>query len=106
MPITWRGKEVTAAIAAKAVAGLSEIDLRIETEAKKQLYPGHGKRTGFLQRSIAGEDATQDGTWVRGKVSVRGVTYALVIERRYGYMQEAVRIVKPQALAILRKHMT
>lgn len=86
------------------VSALTEIDLRIETEAKKELYPGHGKRTGFLQRSIQGEPATMQGSRIRGKVGTKGVRYAARIHQRYHYLERGVERVRPQVQAILRKH--
>lgn len=105
MPIKWLGQQVTAEIAQRAVDALTEIDLRIESEAKQQLYEGHGKRTGNLQRAIIGEAATQQGSRVVGVVGVKGVPYAMRIHDRYGYITEAVDQVKGQALDIVKKHM-
>lgn len=92
-------------IASGLASALTEIDLRIETEAKKELYRGHGKRTGTLQRSIQGAPATVQGNRIRGKVGTKGVRYALRIHKRYGYLAEGIKRVRPQVQAILKKHM-
>jgi len=50
--LEWRGPLLDKELEAVAREALTEIGLRIEAEAKKELYPGHGKVTGTLQRSI------------------------------------------------------
>ena len=102
--LDWKGDEVYAKIAQAAVDALTEIDLKIETRAKQELYPGHGKKTGTLQRAIQGEPGRIDGTRARGKVGVKGVPYSLRIHKLYEYIYAGLREVKPQAVAILRKH--
>lgn len=102
--LNWRGKETAAAIAERAAAALTEIDLRIETAAKAELYPGHGKRTGNLQRGIQGEPGRVEAGRVRGSVGVKSVRYALRIHTRYHYITNALDQVRPQALSILSKH--
>lgn len=91
-------------IASRLVAALTEIDLRIETEAKKELYVGHGKISGNLQRSIQGEPATIQGNRVRGKVGTKGVKYALPVHRKYKYIHTGVERLRSQAMGIIRKH--
>jgi hypothetical protein len=91
-------------IAEKLKDALTEIDLRIETEAKAELYPGHGKITGFLQRGIFGEPARIEGKRIRGRVGTRGVRYALPIHRRYKFLTKGLERIKPKALDIVRKH--
>ncbi len=100
----WRGPEVEAAVTANIVAGLDGINLRIETAAKAELYPGHGKRTGTLQRAIQATPARVVGNRVVGSVGVKGVRYALRIHARYGYIVAGLRQVQPNAAAILRSH--
>jgi hypothetical protein len=97
-------KQLRPQIIAGLKLALTEIDLRIETAAKAELYPGHGKITGFLQRSIFGEPARVEGGRVKGRVGARGVRYALPIHRRYKYLHKALEKVRPQAPAIVRKH--
>src|SRR5215203_3322470 len=104
MPLTWNGRQVTQQITQALVEALTEIDLRIETAAKSELYPGHGKRTGTLQRGIHGAPARLDGSKVRGAVGVKGVTYALPVHRRYKYITNGLETVRPLALSIIRKH--
>lgn len=102
--LNWRGQALVARKAQQLVDALTEIDLRIETEAKKELYPGHGKRTGTLQRAIQGAPATFDGKRVRGSVAVKGVPYALRIHKRYEYLVKGLERTRPQAMDIIRKH--
>lgn len=97
-------KNLRTQVAERLAAALTEIDLRIETAAKAELYPGHGKMTGTLQRSIFGEPARIEGKRVRGKVGTRGVRYALPVHRKYKYIHKAVEKVRPKALDIVRKH--
>jgi len=106
MALDWRGDDVLKEIAVRAQAAVDEINLRIEAEAKRELYPGHGKRSGTLQRGIQTEPAKIEGTIVRGAVGVKGVKYALRIHRLYQYILKALERVGPQAEAILKKHVT
>lgn len=108
MPIArlnWRGDELFAAFETAAVDALNEIDGRIVTESQKELYPGHGKRTGRLQRSIQADPAVSSGGRVRGRAGSRGVRYARGIHNRYEYMTKGLRRVAPKAPAILKKHL-
>lgn len=50
--LTWRGPQVRDAVMGAVAQAWSEIGLRVETEAKKELYKGHGVVTGTLRRSI------------------------------------------------------
>lgn len=102
--IQWRGDRLKVEKTKRLVSALTEIDLRIETEAKKELYPGHGKRSGTLQRSIQGEPASVEGNKVKGRVGTKGVRYALRIHKRYGYIVKGLEQVRPKALDIIRKH--
>jgi hypothetical protein len=104
MSLKWNGKQVTQAISQALVEALTEIDLRIETAAKSELYPGHGKLTGFLQRGIHGAPARLEGNTVRGAVGVKGVKYALPVHRRYKYITNGLETVRPLALGIIKKH--
>ena len=102
--LTWKGPQVRAEIAKRCAKALTEIDLRIETEAKAELYPGHGKRTGTLQRSIQGAPGRIEGQRIRGRVGTKGVRYARRIHRLYEYLIVGFRRVQPQATAIVEKH--
>lgn len=104
MPLKWNGRKVTQQISQALVGALTEIDLRIETAAKAELYPGHGKLTGTLQRGIHGAPARLEGNKVRGAVGVRGVKYALPVHRRYKYITKGVESVRPLAMGIINKH--
>ena len=50
--LLWRGDELEDELARRLSAGLAEIGLKIELEAKRELQPGHGVLTGTLRRSI------------------------------------------------------
>lgn len=95
----WRTMKVN-----QLVAALDEIDLRIEAEAKRELYPGHGKLTGRLQRSITADPARVEGARIVGTVKTRGVRYGRRINRLYRYFPIAIERVRGQVPAILRKH--
>lgn len=97
-PLTWNGPAILAKARAGAITGLTEVDQRTEAAAKAELYPGHGLVTGVLRRGIVGEDAQAvSDTRVRGRVAVKGVPYARVIERRYGYLKKGWEQVRPRA---------
>lgn len=102
--LTWNGKQVTEQIKQALADALTEIDLRIETVAKEQLYEGHGKRFGTLRRSIEGAPGRIEGAKVRGSVGTKGVKYALPMHRKYRYIAIGLERVRPQALAIIAKH--
>lgn len=96
--IDWRGPELLDKARAGAVTGLTELDLRVQASAQAELYPGHGLLTGALRRGVVGEEATAvSDTLVRGRVAVKGIPYARVIERRYGYLAAGWRKEQPQA---------
>ena len=101
--LDWKGDEVYNQIAQGAVDAITEIDQRIEARAKAELYLGHGKRSGNLQRSIQGETGRLQGTEAKGKVGTKGVKYALRIHFLYEYIIKGLEEVRPQAPAILRK---
>jgi hypothetical protein len=102
--LTWNGPAVLEKARRGAVRGLTEVDQRIEAEAKQELYPGHGLLTGTLRRSIVGEDATEAGpTTVRGRVATKGVRYARVIHRRYRYLRNGYEKVKPRFSEIVSR---
>lgn len=126
--VHWEGPEATELIIQALKDALTEIGLRIESEAKKQLYPGHGKVTGTLQRSIhaaspnhpfQSENVTPDrSTPERGQGRVEpelrgdtlwvavgtGMEYALFIHTLYQYLTTALNMVAPQAMGIVERH--
>lgn len=104
MSLDWRGPQVLRQIAERAVDAVTEIDQRIETEAKTELYPGHGKRTGTLQRAIQGDAGRIEGSAVQGKVGVRGVRYAKRIHDLYKYIIVGLERVKPLTVGVLSRH--
>lgn len=100
MPFESRRPALQAAIVRAAAEGLTQADLIIEAGAKAELYPGHGKITGRLQRGIVGEaGAIVSPMLARGRVAVKGVSYARDIERRYGYLTAGYRKAKDRARA-------
>ncbi|HRF46997.1 MAG TPA: hypothetical protein PLC98_05160 [Anaerolineales bacterium] len=54
--LLWRGDELEDELVRRLSAGLAEVGLRIELEAKRELQPGHGVLTGTLRRSIHAAD--------------------------------------------------
>jgi len=128
--LDWRGKPTQREIEKILGEALVEIGLRIEGEAKKQLWPGHGKLTGTLQRSIhaaspdynfarenvepasnspergnnAGEVVPKlDGQ--RLKIAVgTGMEYAMHIHFLYKYLTIALNKVRPQVLKVVQAH--
>jgi hypothetical protein len=89
--IAWRGPAVAAEVAARVTTALDRFDLQIEAGAKAELYPGHGKITGVLQRSIGIKPAQRQGLRIVGGVATRGVPYARLIHRRYEYLSAGLR---------------
>lgn len=99
--LEWNGEAILERARRGAVAGMTEVTQRIEAEAKKNLYPGHGLLTGALRRSIVGEPGRLDGDYVIGRVATKGVPYARKIERRYGYLVSGYEQVRPRIKAIV-----
>lgn len=99
--LTWQGPQVVNAIATRAMRGLDQIDLRIEARAKAELYPGHGKRTGVLQRSVQAMPVQRRGLKLVGSVGTKGVRYALRLHRRYRYIVVGLNSVRGAAPGIL-----
>jgi hypothetical protein len=86
MKLTWTGSQAFADAVAELSPALDRHALKIEARAKAELYPGHGKLTGTLQRSIGTEPARREGTRLIAKVVTRGVPYARKIHKRYEYL--------------------
>jgi hypothetical protein len=126
--VNWKGDAAQGQIEQALSDALVEIGQRIEGEAKKQLYPGRGKVTGTLQRSIhaASADYRFSGDHVKagrntperggGAIIPRrsgdrlliavgtGMEYAMWIQMLYGYLTAGFNKVSPQALGIVRKY--
>lgn len=102
--LKWKGDQLTSTIAGQLIAALDEIDLRIEGTAKEQLYPGHGKRSGVLQRAIQHTPAHRQGNRIIGGVGTKGAPYAAVQHRRYRYLTIGLQRWRGSALTIVRKH--
>lgn len=104
MPLQNWNESLLSEIAQQIADGVTEIDLRIEAAAKAELYDGHGKVSGNLQRAIAGEVATVQGRYVRGRVAVKGIPYAKKIHDRYKYLAVGADKVRPRFGSVIQKH--
>lgn len=91
-------------VARRLVPAVDEIDMRIEARAKAELYPGHGKITGTLQRSIHSTPARHRAGVVLGAVGTEPLSYALKIHARYRYLIVGLNHVRPHALGIVERH--
>lgn len=103
MKVDWNEKLLND-VAARLVPALDEIDMRIETGAKRELYPGHGKLTGTLQRSIHSRPARREGSRVVGAVGTEPLSYALKIHLLYRYLLIGLQKTEPMALGIIERH--
>lgn len=83
------------------IEALERIDGAIELRAKQELYPGHGKVTGTLQRGIQSFPVIMTTRGPRGAVGVRGVKYALRLHKRYRYILIGLDDVRPRAMGIV-----
>lgn len=128
MALKWKGDEVQKQVIAAIVDGVTEFGLTHETEAKRELTPGHGVLSGTLRRSIhaaspdynfggddlpptpnspersgAGLDVQQRG--IRVAVTVgSGMVYARYIENLYSYMVNSHQRIIGKLPEIIRKH--
>jgi hypothetical protein len=59
--LDWRGQQVTDEVIKRLKDALVEFGLRVESDAKQELYPEHGVVTGTLRRSI--HTATPGYNW-------------------------------------------
>ncbi len=103
MASSWLGATVSHDVAQRLVRGVDIVTLRIEAAAKAELYPGHGKKTGAMQRGIQVTPARIVGRAVIGVVGVRGINYALRQHRRFQYITKGFARVKPSIPGILRQ---
>lgn len=103
MSVEWNERLIEQ-MAARLVTALDEIDMRIEARAKRELYPGHGKLTGTLQRSIHSTPARQQGSRVVGAVGTEPLPYALKIHLLYRYLLIGLEKTQPQALGIIQRY--
>lgn len=127
--LSWKGKEVGDALVPKIAAGLGDVALEIEGNAKKELKAGHGLITGTLRRSI---HAAEPGypfhtenvkpgplTPERGGMSVSGIKvgnaisvlvgsgmiYARKIENLYAYMLKGFHNALPRVPEIMGRRL-
>lgn len=101
--IDWN-ENLLAEVAERLIPAVDEIDQRIEAGAKEELYPGHGKLTGTLQRSIHTRPARREGSSIVGAVGTEPLPYARRIHRMYRYLLRGLEKVTPQVLAIIERH--
>lgn len=87
----WYRDRVVDAFADYAAAALHRHGLKVEAKAKEELYPGHGKITGYLQRSITTGDPQRSASGVVVRVGTKGVPYARRINQRYEYLQQGLK---------------
>lgn len=128
MGLVWKGDDVQKQVVAAIIDGVTEFGLTHETEAKRELTPGHGVLTGTLRRSIHAANAdynygsddvaptpssperSQQGLDVKAqgiRVAVTvgsGMRYARRIEEMYGYITGSHRRVIGKLPAIIKKH--
>ena len=126
---TSETKKLSQQIAAAITSGLTEYGLKHETAAKTLLFPGHGKVTGTLQRSIHAASPNYDYTADNVKASnsspersgtggeamkinkymIRvsvgsGLNYAERIENLYNYLTKSQELTLPQLEPTIQKH--
>jgi len=126
---TWRGKEVTQAVAKKVAMALGEFGLTAEGHAKRELRKGHGVITGTLRRSIhtaqpgynwSGDDGSSEFGGQKVDASVNGsritvqlgsgLGYALPVHQGhqgfegYHFLPIGVDKAKKKLPAILKRH--
>lgn len=127
--LVWRGAEVLRQAETLMGEALGSVALEIESEAKRELYPGHGVDTGTLQRSIhvatpgynwAGDNVKpserspeRGGRRVNGLVLIvgSGMDYALAVHQGsgnrdgYHFLTNASDRVMPRALRIIQNYL-
>ena len=126
---TWRGMEVTQAVAKKVAMALGEFGLTAEGHAKRELRKGHGVITGTLRRSIhtaepgynwSGDDGSSELGGQKVDASVNGsrivvqlgsgLGYALPVHQGhqgfegYHFLTIGVDKAKKEVPAILKRH--
>lgn len=124
--LDWKGAKCKEQVVGAVKVGLGRFGLVHETEAKRELGPGHGVLSGTLRRSIhsakpaynfGGDDVPpSSGSPERGgaaaaevvgaKVIVSvgsGMVYARAIEEMYGYVQKGHERALPQLNGLLEQ---
>jgi hypothetical protein len=123
--LTWQGEITKEKVIGAIVDGVTEFGLTHEREAKRELYPGHGKLTSTLQRSVHaaaptyqfaiddvpdGPERSGQGLAVKkigssvGVMVGSGMRYARRIEYMYGYIANSHSRVAGQIAGIMNKH--
>lgn len=85
--LEWAGKQVREAIVPGLLAKLDGAASEGALVARQELYPGHGYKTGELQKSVVPIPATYDGNRIVAGFRTRRI-YALFVEARYGYLKK------------------
>lgn len=89
--LDWKGPQVKEQIAERLRAGVDGFNLEVVTQSKQNLYPGHGYRTGALQRAITRTYAHRESqNKIVGTVRVDGIRYGLIVHGKYRYIVEAL----------------
>lgn len=117
--LDWKGVQCRAQVVGAVKVGLGRFGLVHETEAKRELGPGHGVLTGTLRRSVHSAapsyDFSGDDTKASSSSPERGgnagaevvstsvivavgsgMRYAKRIEEMYGYIQKGHERARPQ----------
>lgn len=96
MRTVLRLQQLTKEVEADLMRSLDRHNMKAQRLAQKELYPGHGKLTGTLQRSIQIKPSRRIGLFaIRGYLLTRGVPYARRIHRRYRYLTIGMRKAGP-----------
>lgn len=107
--VTWTPNPTKAKILNGAKRGLLKATQRIEAAAKAQLKPGHGKRTGTLQRDIQAREPEERNGRLVGIVGTGAASrkYALFVHQGGGMLiakkGEVFKILMPNGDIIYRK---
>jgi len=126
--LDWKGDKLLEAMTEDLKEGMGFVGLKVQGEAQKQLFKGHGVITGTLRRSIhtappsanwSGDTGGGEGMLVLAEVvggcvviSVgSGIEYAMAVHQGhhsfagYHYLVIGLDIVAPEAPMIIRGHM-
>ena len=99
--LQWNN-QLSEQIAAKLSGGLTRFNERLAANAKQQLYPGHGYRTGRLRGSLAQiQPPHLVGSTLVSSVGTPGVPYGLNIHFRYDYIVGTLHDMAGSALGII-----
>lgn len=106
--LQWNPTPTKQKILSGAKRGVLKATQRIEAAAKAQLKPGHGKRTGTLQRDIQAREPVVDGNRIIGIVGTGAASrkYALFVHQGGGMLiakkGDVFKILMPNGEVIYR----